>query len=422
MTNKEQVGRTLDKISDWINTRGEAMLRTKLFLCGVSIFISLVIWAFVAWDGNTDGSRSLAVQIQYLNLQRGYSMFNNTQKVDIKLSGRINMLSRIEQGDLSAKVDLQGLQPGKYSLPIDIEVPPFVRVKSWAPSTADVEIYRHVERSLPVAWKLQGSPPTGMVVSSVDIKPSEVLLAGPEVQVLAVQALEVIIPAAKIKESASLKLPVVIVGSAGNVDNLTISPREADVAVELEHEILGDRIPVKVSVVGHPAEGLEVESVKVLPESVAIRGRSAAVKRMTSLVLPPVDISGLDQNLHLLLPLQPASVDPEVEISGPDRARVEITLRKKMAAKTFSNVGIMLEGGAGGGEWKISPQFVNITIEGSQTAIEALRSDSAPCELYVDVSNIVTKQLVLPVLVRNLKKDFQVVRIEPEQVTVTEVN
>ncbi len=47
--------------------------------------------------------------------------------------------------------------------------------------------------------------------------------------------------------------------------------------------------------------------------------------------------------------------------------------------------------------------------------IDALHSGSVPCELYVDVSNIVSKQLVLPVLVRNLKSGFKVVRIEPEQ-------
>jgi hypothetical protein len=53
--------------------------------------------------------------------------------------------------------------------------------------------------------------------------------------------------------------------------------------------------------------------------------------------------------------------------------------------------------------------------------VDTLKSISAPCELYVDVSNIVSNQLMLPVLVKNLRKDLQIVQIEPEQVVVTAI-
>ena len=100
---------------------------------------------------------------------------------------------------------------------------------------------------------------------------------------------------------------------------------------------------------------------------------------------------------------------------------MDTKLGKKMAVKAFSNVNVMVNGSdSSKHEWKLSPSSVTLTIEGSQTAIEELHG-GAPCDLYVDVSNIVLKQIQLPVLVKNLKKDFQVVKIEPEQITVTEV-
>ena len=126
-----------------------------------SLLSSLLCYEFVAWDGNSDGTRSMSANIEYLNLQRGYSMFDNTRRVEIRLVGRINALSRVEQSDVSARVDLQGLQPGKYSLPINISTPPFVRVRSWQPSTADVEIYRHVERTVAVSYRIEGNLPEG---------------------------------------------------------------------------------------------------------------------------------------------------------------------------------------------------------------------------------------------------------------------
>ena len=81
---------------------------------GVALFISMLIWVFVAWDGNTDGTKTMNVQVQYNNLARGYSMSVRTGVVTVRLAGRINVLSRLEQGDVTAQVDLQGLQIGKY--------------------------------------------------------------------------------------------------------------------------------------------------------------------------------------------------------------------------------------------------------------------------------------------------------------------
>ena len=412
----------IERMNRWINIRGTGRLRSNLGLFAVSLMISLMLWAFVAWDGNSDGTRSMSASIEYLNLQRGYSMYDNTRKVEIRLAGRLNALSRVEQSDITARVDLQGLQPGKYSLPINISTPPFVRLRSWQPSTADVEIYRHIERTVSISYRVEGSLPEGMVISSVKMLPREAMISGPESDVLAVQAIEAVIPGPKVKDEESMMLPVTVSNTSDAADRITITPKQVGVTVNLENEILRESIPVEVSVVGTPAEGFELESVKVIPQSVAIKGNSTAVKKMTSLVLPPVDISGLDQNLNLMLPLQPVEMTPEVEISGPDRARVEIYIRKKIAEKIYSNVGVMTEGAAQGKEWKISPQFVKLTIQGTKSEIDALSSGAVPCDLYVDVSNIVSKQLNLPVLVKNLKSDFKVVRVEPEQVTVTAVD
>ncbi len=276
-----------EKLKRWISIRGTGRLRSNLGLFAVSLAISLMLWAFVAWDGNSDGTRSMSASIEYLNLQRGYSMYENTRKVEIRLAGRLNALSRVEQTDITARVDLQGLQPGKYSLPINISTPPFVRLRSWQPSTADVEIYRHVERTVSISHRVEGNLPEGMAISSLNILPKEAVISGPESDVLAVQALETVIPGSKIKDGESMMLPVTVSSTSGSADRITITPKQVGVTVNLENEILRESIPVEVSVVGTPADGYELESVLVIPESVAIKGKSTAVKKMTSLVLPP---------------------------------------------------------------------------------------------------------------------------------------
>ncbi|MCD7952142.1 MAG: hypothetical protein LUG14_04270 [Synergistaceae bacterium] len=424
------VNERLVSLSDKFDYKGESVFQSKIFLVGVSIFISVLLWAFVALDGNSDAARTVSANIKYINLPRGFSIYAPTRKVELRIVGKINMLSSVQASDIVAEVDLANLQAGKYNLPIRLEAPSFARIRSWQPSVAEVEIYRHVERTLAITPKTEGTAPEGMVVSSVKLDPDNAVISGPENEVLAVQGLEAAVPLDKLDADGKMRAQIVF-KTAGDMQSvplsqnrrLTVSPTETNAVVAFENEIVGERIHVKVSVVGQPQEGLQVESIKVIPDSVSIRGRSTAVKKMQSLVLPPVDISGLDQNIQLMIPMQPAEIDPDVEITGTDRARVEIRLSKKMGVKTFTNVPLIVEGAEPGKEWKVSTHSVSVTIEGPQIALDTLGGSSvAPCELYIDVSNIVSKQMELPVLVKNLKKDFQVVQIEPEQILVTAVD
>lgn len=415
----QETGNKRASFKKWVQANG-GFLNTKIFIGGISIVISIILWLFVAWDGSTEGVRTLEVPLQYTNLSRGYTIYESTKTVEVRMLGRMNILSRVTPSELKAEVDLQGLQSGTFKLPIRIEGPQFVRIRNWHPSTAEIEIYRQVERTLPIFWSAEGKLPEGKIISFAEISPTDVTVTGPEVDVLSVQNVQVLIPVEKLTENTVLKLPVKISDKSQESDRLQLSPATVNVKVTLEDEIVGEQIPVRIPVVGSPADGLEVEKITVLPEKVTIRGAGEAVRNMTSLVLPPIDVSGLDQNLQLMLPLQPEE-DPGVEILGPGRARVEITLRKKMAAKTYTSVPILVSGAASGTEWRVSPAAANLTIEGSQIAIDALFTGPIPCELYVDVTNIVNKQLSLPVLVRNLKREFEIVQIDPPQVTITVV-
>ncbi len=77
-------------------------------------------------------------------------------------------------------------------------------MRSWQPSTADVEIYRHVERTVNISYRVEGNLPEGMVISTANILPKEAVISGPESDVLAVQVLETVIPGAKIKDGEGI--------------------------------------------------------------------------------------------------------------------------------------------------------------------------------------------------------------------------
>lgn len=419
---KEKRGAFVETLNRRFKKESGSTFRTKIALAAISLFISVLIWSFVAWDGDIEGSKTVSVPIEYDNLPSGYILEKKTDAVQLRVTGRINALARLDIGEFRAQVDLNGLRAGEHRLPIKIDSPPFVRINNWSPTVADIEIYRQIERSVPVSWRIDGKIPDGMVIRSVETIPSQVMVRGPEIDVLGMQKLEAVIPSDKVDDSQEFSVPVTIAGAdAETMERLQLAPSEVQVKVKLEEEILMEKIPVEVALTGLPAEGLEVAGVKITPETILINGRAASVRSMKSLVLPPVDITGLDQNIQLILPLQPVDKSPDVKIVGPDRARVDVTIRRKVTTKTYRDVIIGISGSADNSEWKLNPASATVTIEGGQAAINSLSSGQRPFELYVDVSNIVGSQLMLPVLVKNMKKDFKAVQIDPPHVTVTAV-
>ncbi len=405
-----------------LNYKGGSVFRSKIFLGAVSLCISVLLWSLVATGDSTESTRTIKDGIDYVNLRAGFSVDVHTKEVEIKLEGKNNELATVKPSDVASTVDLTNLRTGRYTLPVRIEAPSLAHVRDWQPALVEVDVYRNMERRAEIKPKTRGEAPSGKVVSSIALNPDHAVVRGPEADVLTLQGLEAVIDLDRLAASGKVTVPVVIRGaSSAGRSQLVAAPSEVEATVAFEDEIIAESIPVSVSVAGSPRAGLRVESVKVVPDRVSIRGSSAAVKSIESLALPPVDITGLEQDIQLIVPMEPMQLPPGVEITGADRARVEIHLSKQMKTKTFADVPLMIAGNSASKEWRFSPPAVSLTIEGYASAVEKLDGKKPPCELYVDVSNIVSQHADLPVLVRGLRSGFRVVRTDPEQVKAVSV-
>ena len=225
-------------------------------------------------------------------------------------------------------------------------MPATVRLRSWNKTTVPVELSRYIERKIPLTWRIEGDLPEGKVVSSVNISPKEVTVGGAESDILSIQAVNAILPDLKQYTGNDIKAKIEIIGveNKQNRDRISISSKFANVKIKLEDEIQVDKIPVKVSITGSPYDGLEINTVKIIPDMVSIYGKKSAIDKMKELILPPIDITGLEQNIQLMVPIRPIDLESEIELRGPDRVRVEITLRNKIKNTTFNKINIALEG------------------------------------------------------------------------------
>ena len=410
------------RINNETYSRTDTSLKKRIVLAAISLFISLLFWVFIAWNGNNEGTKNIAVNLEYENLPKGHIIYAPTKNIEVKISGKVSTITRVEHADIKATVDLENLSVGTYNLPIKVEVPATVRLRSWNKTTVPVELSRYIERKIPLTWRIEGDLPEGKVVSSVNISPKEVTVGGAESDILSIQAVNAILPDLMQYTGNDIKAKIEIIGveNKQNRDRISISSKFANVKIKLEDEIQVDKIPVKVSITGSPYDGLEINTVKIIPDMVSIYGKKSAIDKMKELILPPIDITGLEQNIQLMVPIRPIDLESEIELRGPDRVRVEITLRNKITTTTFTNINIALVG-ANLTQFKLEPKVATVTIEASQSTMNTL-NNSVPFSLYVDVSNVVSKQISLPILIKNLKYGVDIKTISPEEVEVTNLS
>ena len=390
--------------------------RTRLALQVLSLVFAMSLWLFVTWDGTAASVRNISVPLKYPDLQDGYSIADAATAIDVTLEGRIEVLALMDRNEITASVAVNDLRPGKYRLPVQLEIPEGVRLSAYSPHTVDVELFRIIERTLRPALSVTGSPPENLSLGSVSINPAEVVTRGPEALILSGRRAEVRESVENLMIGINGDLAVKLVGDDGDVDGILVEPRQVRVIAKLEEAVDLKRVPVMVSAEGIPAEGFDIGIVSVSPDMVTLRGRRSSLQRVDEIVLNAIDVTGHSETMDIDVPIDPPAEG--IAVLSADKANVRIEFDSAVEAATFQNVPVSVTGLGVYGDWALEPATASVTLERTVADTARFDMDSPPLELYVDVTNVVTRRMVLPVLVRNLSEDVRVLRIDPERITI----
>ena len=390
--------------------------RTRIALQVLSLVFAMSLWLFVTWDGTAASVRNISVPLKYPDLQDGYSIADAATVIDVTLEGRIEVLALMDRNEITASVAVNDLRPWKYRLPVQLEIPEGVRLSAYSPHTVDVELFRIIERTLRPALSVTGSPPENLSLGSVSINPAEVVTRGPEALILSVRRAEVRESVENLMIGINGDLAVKLVGDDGDVDGILVEPRQVRVMTKLEEAVDLKRVPVMVSAEGIPAEGFDIGIVSVSPDMVTLRGRRSSLQRVDEIVLNAIDVTGHSETMDIDVPIDPPAEG--IAVLSADKANVRIEFDSAVEAATFQNVPVSVTGLGVYGYWALEPATASVTLERTVADTARFDMDSPPLELYVDVTNVVTRRMVLPVLVRNLSEDVRVLRIDPERITI----
>jgi YbbR domain-containing protein len=397
----------------------DASTRTRIALQVLSIVFAVSLWLFVTWDSTALSSRNISVPLKYPDLQDGYSIANAATAIDVTLEGRIENLALMDRNEITASVAVNDLRPGKYRLPVQLDIPDGVRLSGYSPQIVDVELFRIIERTLRPTLSVIGQAPENLSLGNVSIEPPEVMARGAEALILSIRRAEVRESAEKLMDGINGELAVKLVGEDGDIEGILVEPSQVRVAAKLEEVIDLKRVPVTVSAEGVPAEGFDIGIVSISPDMVTLRGRRSSLQNVNEIVLNAIDVTGHSEAMDIDVPIDPPA--SEITVLSADKANVRIEFDSAIEEATFQGVPVSVGGGGAYSDWVLEPAAVSVTLERTVADTAPFDMSSPPFELYVDVTNVVARQLMLPVLVRSLSDDLRILRIDPERVMINAV-
>lgn len=387
------------------------------FLLAVAVWVSAVL----SEDPNEVRVYPRAVEVSAVGLEEGLMTVDGLPaSVRITLRAPRSVWASLE-GDptaVQAYVDLQGLQPGVYAVPVKVQVAyQPVEVVSVTPARLEITIDKRLTREVPVTVDMRGEVAVGYYASAPVVHPLTVEVSGPASAVSKVTAVQAQVSIEGARESFKRETALVPIDADGQrVQGVTIKPSHATVSVAVR-QLGGYRdVAVKVRLVGQVANGYRITNVTVSPPVVTVFSQQPQkVRNLPGFVeTEPLDISGatddIDARLKLVLP-------EGISLVGEDTVLVQVNVAAIETSVTMS-LPVEVTGLSADLEVKeISPKLVDVILSGPLPVLEGLQPSAV--RVTVDVSGLTAGTYQLKPSVEVLKDKVQVESFLPVTVEVT---
>jgi YbbR domain-containing protein len=225
-----------------------ALLLENVPLKLVSLGLASLLWFVIAGEKTSEMGISAPLELQ--NFPKDLEVTGEpVDNVEVRLRASPGIIQRIGPGDVSAQVDLAGLQEGEHIIHLtdkSVRMPFGVKVVKITPSILTLNLERTLQKVVPVRPRLVGQPARGFEVGEVKAEPPEVRIAGPRSRVQEMES--AFTEALSIEGAQSNVSDVVNMGLDDPLLRVLGSPRvRATVRIqEVEGERVLDGLPIEV--------------------------------------------------------------------------------------------------------------------------------------------------------------------------------
>ncbi|HXK34039.1 MAG TPA: CdaR family protein [Dehalococcoidia bacterium] len=389
----------------------------NLSLAVISAVLALSLWLFVSERENPREVQAFnsAIPIEFVNVPGGLAVANTSApSVRIRIEAPEDELDDLEAADFEANVNLGGFEAGTVSVAVEVTPPNSrINVVDVEPSIVDVRLEPLRQKDVPVQVSQVGSLQQGFAVAEARAEPEEVTVSGPESLVALVDSVGADVNVSGLRvdttfESVELQPQD---ERGGLISRVTVSPRTADVFLDIEQREFTSTFSVSPTIAGQPAAGYNVRSVRVEPAFVEVRGTLEVLESLggiSGIATEEVAITDartdVSRDVALTLP-EGASV-----VEGDATVRVTIDIEPARGEASFQVVPQVRN--VAGDLAVVGLQAVTVTLSGDVPTLQSITPEGIT--VVADATGLGAGLHALPLQV-TAPQGTSVVRVEPAE-------
>lgn len=338
----------MNRIGDYLNNIGSILL---------ALLLAVIVWAVAVQqqDPLVEKVYDKAVPITRIGPDAGVVPFGGLlERVQLRIRAPQSSWTTLAPSNFTVRLDLRGLQPGAYSLPLQVtSSDPRVTIVSSQPEEVSVVLEPLIARDMPVQVTITAQPSFSYYMPTPEIvAPITVSVSGAKQLVEQVATAVAQISLGNVTAPITVRRPVLLFDLQGQEirSTLTVEPPMVTITATVEQRPGYRVLPVVPQRIGQPAEGYRYTSIAVEPPEVVVFGSPAAIDALPGFVsTAQVSIEGatrdvservaveLPENVSVvgtqsvLVRVQITALEDSITIS---RSPVFLGLREELTATT----------------------------------------------------------------------------------------
>jgi YbbR domain-containing protein len=393
----------------------------RLFLWALAL--ALAVWVAAVTSSDPDEIRVYPsqVNIQVVGQDPGLIINGNIpHQVEITLRAPRSVWDELtaRPDSVRAILDLSGLQPGKHSLNLQIQVDARpVRIVKVSPTSITLTLEPLVTQSFPLNIDVGGSPAVGYQAGVPTADVENVTISGAQSLVSRVKRVSVSVNLNGAREGISSSVSIVAYDEANQVvKGIGMHPETAHISLSVSQESGFRDMAVKVIVKGQVANGYRLVNISVSPPVVTVYSSDPALVNSLpgAVETQPLDLRNIKDNINTKLGL---NLPEGVSVIGDPNVSIEADISAIESSLTLTGEQVEVNGLPPDLSVQVSPAAVDVIISGPLPLLNTLSHQDV--RIFVDVTGLGEGAHQLTPTVQILVSNLQVESILPGTVEVT---
>ena len=325
------------------------------------------------------------------------------ETVQVVLQAPRDSLDNLSISDFTAYIDLSGLDAGVHDVDVDVDVvDPRIAVVSIQRPALRVQLDKVVNKEVPVRVDIVDTTAFGYDWQEPVVEPMTVTVTGPETQVAQVTTARAEVSMSNAKSQVERNQSVSMLNGEGQVvPRVTANPGLVHVVVPVEQWPGRKEVAVRVNLVGQPAAGYRLSSVRVNPSTVVLLGNADVLTQVPGFV-ETESVSLTDATAEIQLRVQ-VIVPQGVTVLEGTAVDVTVSITAIEGGTTVQQRPV-IQGLGPGLEATVALETIEVILSGPLPSLEALGPDDV--FVLVDLTgllpgnHIVTPRVVVPTGIR----------------------